>query len=160
MFEIRFATETDVPVILDFIRDFAEYEDSLDQVSADEGSLRKYLFGERKCAEVIIGCRNERPVGFALFFHNFSTFLGKPGMYVEDLFVIPEERGRGYGKRLLAYLARLADKRDCGRLEWAVVEWNQGAMDFYKKIGARPLEEWSIYRLAGHDLRNLAEGAG
>ncbi|MFA6075727.1 MAG: GNAT family N-acetyltransferase [Negativicutes bacterium] len=158
MFDIRFATIEDVPTILKFIRALAEYEHSLDQVSVDERLLRDNLFGTRKCAEVVIAFYDGAPAGFALFFHNFSTFLGKPGLYLEDLYVLPEMRGRGCGKKLLSRMAQLAVERGCGRLEWGVIDWNQTAIDFYKSIQARVLDEWTIYRVSGADLQTLASG--
>jgi len=145
-----------VPVILGFIRDLAVYEKLLHEVEADEESLRKNLF-EKNYAEVIIGELDGIPVGFALFFHNFSTFLGKPGIYLEDLYVKEEFRGRGFGKKLLARLAELAVERDCGRLDWWVLDWNQPAIDFYLSIGAVPMDEWTTFRLSGEALRKLAE---
>jgi len=159
MFEIRFATIDDVPTILKFVKALAEYELSSDQVSADEQLLRANLFGVRKCAEVVIAFFDGAPAGFALFFHNFSTFLGKPGLYLEDLFVIPEMRGRGCGKKLLGRVAQLAVERECGRLEWGVVDWNPTAIDFYKSIRGRAMDEWTIYRVSGADLQALARGS-
>ena len=122
-----------------------------------EEILKESLFGERKNAEVIIGYYNKEPVGFALFFHNFSTFLGKNGIYLEDLYVKPEMRGKGFGKTLLSHLAKLAKERDCGRLEWWVLDWNKPAIDFYKKIGAKPMDEWTVFRLTGEDLDKTAK---
>lgn len=155
-FEIRQATEADVPVILRFIRALAEYEKLSHKVVATEESLRRTLFGNPRFAEVILGYEDGEPVGFALFFHNYSTFLGRPGIYLEDLFVDPNRRGRGYGKALLAHLARLARDRDCGRVEWAVLDWNTPSIDFYKSLGAVPLDDWIIFRLTGEALERSA----
>jgi len=147
MFAIRAATEGDVPLILQFIRDLAEYERLSDKVIATEERLRASLFGSPRFAEVIIAEEDAAPVGFALFFHNYSTFLAQPGIYLEDLFVKPEARGRGYGKALLMRLAQLARERGCGRVEWAVLNWNQPSIDFYKALGAVPMDEWTVFRL-------------
>ena len=156
MFEIRFATVEDVPTVLRFVKGLAEHELTLDRVSATEQLLSANLFGTRKCAEVIIAFYDGIPAGFALFFHNFSTFLGKPGLYLEDLYVVPEMRGRGCGKKLLGWLAKLAIERECGRLEWGVVDWNPTAIEFYKSIRARAMDEWTVYRVSGSDLQDLA----
>jgi GNAT superfamily N-acetyltransferase len=156
-FTIRFATERDVPLILQFIRGLAEYEKLTHEVTATEELLRQTLFGERHVAEVIIGDSEGEPVGFALFFHNFSTFLGRPGIYLEDLFVKPEMRGRGFGRVLLTYLAKLAKERNCGRVEWSVLDWNEPAIGFYKSLGAVPMDEWTIYRLTGEALERQAQ---
>ena len=155
-FEIRQATEADVPVILRFIRALAEYEKLSHKVIATEESLRRTLFGNPRFAEVILGYEDGEPVGFALFFHNYSTFLGRPGIYLEDLFVDPDRRGRGYGKALLAHLARLARDRDCGRVEWAVLDWNAPSIQFYKSLGAVSLDDWIIFRLTGEALERSA----
>ena len=155
-FQIRQATEEDVPLILHFIRALAEYERMADRVVANEEKLRRTLFGNPRFAEVVIAEEDGKPVGFALFFHNYSTFLAAPGIYLEDLFVEPEVRGRGYGKALLAHLARLAKERECGRVEWAVLEWNQPSIDFYRRIGAASLDDWRIFRLTGAALDALA----
>jgi GNAT superfamily N-acetyltransferase len=155
-FRIEKASETDVPLILSFIRQFAEYEHLAHTVTATEATLRESLFGPRPCAEVVIAYANDTPVGFALFFQNFSTFLGRSGIYLEDLFVIPEARGRGYGRALLVHLAKLASERRCGRLEWSVLNWNEGAIRFYRNLGAVPMNEWTIYRVAGEALSRLA----
>ncbi|HEX7150346.1 MAG TPA: GNAT family N-acetyltransferase [Thermoanaerobaculia bacterium] len=152
---IRTATIDDVPLILRFIRDLATYEKLAHAVVATEETLRETLFTKRY-AEVVIAEHDGQPAGFALFFHNYSTFLGKPGIYLEDLFVRPEMRGLGYGKALLAHLAALAVERNCGRVEWAVLDWNDPAMNFYKSLGASPVDEWTIFRLTGDALRNLA----
>jgi GNAT superfamily N-acetyltransferase len=155
-FQIRKAGESDVPVVLDFIRKLAEYEKLAHEVVATEELLRKYLFGEDRVAEVVIGYYHGLPVGFALYFYNFSTFLGRPGIYLEDLFVLEQYRGKGFGKTLLAYLARMALERNCGRLEWAVLDWNEPSIYFYKSLGARLLEEWIINRVTGESLEKLA----
>src|SRR5438874_2043955 len=154
--EIREATEADVPLILQFIRDLAVYEKLAHKVVVTEEKLRQTLFANPRFAEVIFVSENGIEVGFALFFHNYSTFLGQPGIYLEDLFVKPETRGRGYGKALLAHLARLAKERGCGRLEWAVLNWNTPSVDFYKSLGAVPLDDWKIFRLTGDALDRLA----
>ena len=151
------ATHRDVPLILTFIRGLAEYEKMPDQVTATEDGLRASLFGPRPSAEVVIGYVGDEPAGFALFFHNYSTFLGQPGIYLEDLFVVPAWRGSGLGRRLLTHLATLAVTRGCGRLEWSVLDWNEPAIGFYKKLGARPMDEWTIFRVTGDALRQLAK---
>ena len=155
-FEIKPATIEDVPLILSFIKKLAVYERLAHEAVATEEILRETLFGERREAEVIIGYYQNKPVCFALFFHSFSTFLGRPGIYLEDLFVDEEQRGKGFGKALLVYLARLAVERDCGRLEWAVLNWNEPAIKFYQSLGARPMDEWTVYRLTGETLKALA----
>ncbi len=154
-FIIRFAGESDVPLILNFIKELAEYEKLLDEVTATEELLRESLF-EKKAAEVVFGEYQGTPVGFALFFMNFSTFLGRPGIYLEDLYVKPEMRGRGFGKILLTFLANLAVERGCGRFEWSCLDWNKPAINFYKSMGAIPMEDWTIYRLTGKPLMELA----
>lgn len=154
---IRPATRDDVPLVLQFIRDLARYEKLEHEVSASEAELREALFGERRHAEVVFACSDGNPVGFALFFHNFSTFKGRPGIYLEDLFVRPEARGRGIGKRLLAHLARTAVERRCARLEWAVLDWNEPSIGFYRSLGAVPMDEWTIFRLTGAALERLAD---
>ena len=156
---IRPATIADVPQILAFIRELAEYEKMLDEVAATEADLRLQLFGARPHAECVIAELGGRPAGFALFFHNFSTFLAKPGLYLEDLYVKPELRGKGVGKQLLAHLASLALRRGCGRVEWAVLDWNKPAIDFYQGIGAQMMESWKINRLTGKALEKLAAEA-
>lgn len=156
--EIRFATEDDAPLVLAFIKRLAEYERLSHEVVATEEILRETLFGERRLAEVLLGYAEGEPATFALFFHNFSTFLGKPGIYLEDLFVTPEHRGFGFGKAMLRYLARLAKERNCGRLEWWVLDWNEDAIRFYKSLGAVPMDEWTVYRVAGDALDSLAAG--
>lgn len=153
---IRYAIEADVPLILDFIRKLAEYENMLDQVVADEKTLRTWLF-EKRSAEVIFVLEQGKEVGFALFFHNFSTFLGRSGIYLEDLFVLPEYRGKGHGLALIKWLANTAVKRGCGRLEWCCLDWNQPSIDFYKNLGAVPMDQWSTYRVTGDTLAALAQ---
>lgn len=154
---IRGARPADVPVILRFIQGLAEYEKLADACVATEAALAATLFGERPSAEVLLAFWAGTPVGFALFFHNYSTFLAKPGIYLEDLFVEPEYRGKGLGKALLQELARLALERDCGRLEWSVLDWNEPSINFYKSLGAVPLEEWTIYRVTGDALAALGQ---
>lgn len=151
----RSAERKDVPLILEFIRALAEYEHMADQVVADEATLEEWLFDRRK-AEVIFAVLEGKEVGFALFFHNFSTFLGRAGLYLEDLFVLPEVRGRGVGKAILKHLAALAVERGCGRLEWWCLDWNEPSIAFYRSLGAEPMSDWTVYRLAGDTLRNLA----
>jgi GNAT superfamily N-acetyltransferase len=153
---LKMATEQDVPLILTFIKALAEYERLADAVIATEDGLRETLFGERPYAECVIARVKGQPAGFALFFHNYSTFLGRPGIYLEDLFVKPEHRGQGVGRALLRFLARLAQERNCGRLEWSVLDWNESAIGFYKSLGAIPLEEWTIFRLKDEALSRLA----
>jgi GNAT superfamily N-acetyltransferase len=153
---IREATESDVPLILQFIRDLAEYEKLAHLVVATEKQLHDTLFASSPYAEVLIAEEDGTPAGFALFFYNFSTFLAQPGIYLEDLFVKPEYRGRGYGKALLSRLARIAHERNCGRVEWAVLDWNEPSIAFYKSLGAQPMEEWQTFRLTGEPLEKLA----
>jgi GNAT superfamily N-acetyltransferase len=153
---LRAATHEDVPLILGFIRDLAEYERLLDQVVADEAMIAANLFGERPQAEVVIAEHDGQPAGFALFFHNFSTFRGRRGLYLEDLFVRPECRGFGIGKALLSHLARLAVERGCARFEWSVLDWNAPAIGFYQSLGARLLDDWRVCRLDGDALAQLA----
>jgi GNAT superfamily N-acetyltransferase len=155
---IRAATAADVAEILDFIRALADYEHLSEQAIATAADLTAALFGPRPYAEVLFACVAGRAVGFALFFHNFSTFLGKPGIYLEDLFVRPEARGLGAGKRLLEQLARLALERGCGRLDWAVLDWNEPSIGFYQSLGAVALDDWTTYRLSGAALARLADG--
>lgn len=155
-FKIRFAKEKDVALILDFIKELADYEKLLHEVVATEEILMESLF-VRKAAEVIIAEYKGEPIGFALFFHNFSTFLGRPGIYLEDLYIRPEMRGRGYGKTLLSFLARLALERNCGRFEWWCIDWNEPSIEFYKSIGAEPMDEWTVYRVHGNALTDLAK---
>jgi GNAT superfamily N-acetyltransferase len=154
--EIRPATEADVPLILTLIRELADYERLSHEVVATEEALRDSLFRERRFAEVLLGYRDGRPAGFALFFHSFSTFLGKPGIYLEDLYVRPEFRGAGIGRAMLVHLARLARERGCGRLEWSVLDWNEPAIGFYKSLGASPVSGWTVYRVTGEALEALA----
>jgi GNAT superfamily N-acetyltransferase len=154
---IRPASRADLPLIAQFIRDLAEYERLADEVRFDEAELGERLFGPRPYAEVLIGEIDGIPQGFALFFHNFSTFEGKPGVYLEDLFVRPEARGSGLGKALLAALAQIAIERDCARLEWWVLDWNEPAIGFYKKLGAKPMDEWTTFRVEGDALKSLAD---
>ncbi|QIN79243.1 GNAT family N-acetyltransferase [Rubrobacter marinus] len=156
--EIRAATEEDVGLVLSFIRELAEYEGLSHEVVATEDVLRDSLFGERTGAEVVICHHEGTPAGFALFFHNFSTFLGRPGLYLEDLYVKPEMRGRGLGRALLVHLARVARERGCGRLEWSVLDWNEPAIKLYRGIGATPMDEWTVYRVTGRALEDLAAG--
>jgi len=157
---IRPATERDVPVILSLIRELAAYERLSEQCVATEDDIRRALFSSRPVAEAVIGESEGQPVGFALFFHTFSTFLGRAGLYLEDLYVRPAYRGRGFGRRLLAHLARLAVERGCGRLEWAVLDWNELAIKSYRRAGAVAMDDWTIYRLTGKDLERLAGEAG
>ena len=158
-FAIRHAEAQDVPLIRSFVAKLADYEKLAHELEATEESLRAAMFGPHRYAEVIFGEAHGRAVGFALFFHNFSTFVGKPGLYLEDLFVDPEARGRGYGKALMAYLAQLAVQRGCGRFEWSVLDWNEPSIAFYRRLGARPLDAWTVYRLSGEALRRVAEDA-
>ena len=156
MMTIRPAEEKDCGIILEFIRGLAEYERMSDQVVATEELLREWIF-EKKKAEVLFVCEEEKPVGFALFFHNFSTFLGRAGIYLEDLFVFPAYRGKGYGKALLKRLAQITVERGCGRLEWACLDWNKPSIDFYHSLGAATMDEWTTYRLTGDALREAAK---
>ena len=154
---IRQAVEADVPLVAALIRELAEFERLLHEVTLTEAALRDALFGERPYAEVAIAeDERELPLGFALFFHTYSTFLGRPGLYLEDLFVRPRHRGAGVGSALLRHLARLAERRGCARLEWAVLDWNEAAIDFYRRLGARPNAGWTVYRLDGEALQRLA----
>jgi len=153
---IRSATPADISLIGQFIRDLAEYEKLAHEVRFDEAVMAQKLFGPRPFAEVLIGEIDGTPQGFALFFHNFSTFEGRPGIYLEDLFVRPDARGSGLGKALLGKLAALAVERDCARLEWSVLDWNTPAIDYYKALGARPMDEWTVYRVDGDALTGLA----
>jgi GNAT superfamily N-acetyltransferase len=156
-FSIRPATEDDVPTVLQFIRELAEYEKLSHEVTATEEQLRAELFGEARRAEILLPCANGIVVGFALFFHNFSTFLGKPGLYVEDLFIRPAFRGKGYARALMIQLARIARERGCGRFEWAVLDWNEPATEFYRSLGASSMSEWTIQRVTGSELEALAD---
>jgi GNAT superfamily N-acetyltransferase len=155
-FQIRLAERTDVATILALICELAEYERAPDEVVATEDQLRENLFGPRPAAEVLIGEEAGEPVCFALFFHNFSTWMGRPGLYLEDLFVRPAVRGKGYGRALLVRLAQLAHERGCGRMEWAVLDWNEPAINFYRSLGAAPNEEWTIFRLTRDKIEKLA----
>ena len=155
-FTITNATRADVPTILGFIRQLAAYEHLENEVVATEALLEEWLFDKEK-AEVLIGREGDTPVGFALYFHNFSTFLGRAGIYLEDLFVLEEYRGRGYGKALLRRLAQITVERGCGRLEWCCLDWNQPSIDFYRSLGAVPMSDWTVYRLTGDTLRNMAK---
>lgn len=154
--KIMSASDRHVPLILQMIRDLAEYERMSDQVVATEAGLHEVLFGPSPQAEVLIAYADDRPAGFALFFHNFSTFVGRRGLYLEDLFVKPEFRGLGVGRRLLTELARIAVQRNCGRFEWSVLDWNEPAIGFYRKLGAEMMKEWRIFRLKGDALKQLA----
>jgi GNAT superfamily N-acetyltransferase len=155
-FTIKPATKKDVPVIFAFIKKLADYERLSHEVVASEELLQRTLFGQRRTAEVAIGYFKNEPVGFVLFFHNFSTFLGRPGIYIEDLFVEEIYRRRGFGGALLVHVAKLAAVRDCGRLEWSVLDWNEPAINFYQKLGAVPMQEWTVFRITGANLRRLA----
>jgi len=156
-FLIKETTTSDIPLILNFIKGLAEYEKLAHKVVATEDGLRETLFENNPKAEVIFGVYKNEPVAFALFFHNYSTFLGRPGIYLEDLYVKPEYRGKGFGKVMLSYLAKLAKDRKCGRLEWSVLDWNEPALKFYKTIGARKMDEWTTQRLDGDALEELAK---
>ncbi|HEX5229920.1 MAG TPA: GNAT family N-acetyltransferase [Bryobacteraceae bacterium] len=160
MIRIRPATEHDVPLILKFIRDLAEYEKLSHMVVITEANIREHVFGTNPVAEVLIAYWNDRPVGYALFLRNFSTFLGQAGIYLEDLFVEPDHRGKGIGKALLKRLAEIAVERDYGRLEWAVLDWNTPSIEFYRSLGAQALSEWNVYRLTGDALMRLALSDG
>ena len=155
-FEIRPAHVNDVPIILQLIRDLAHYERAPDEVVATEEQLADVLFGERPVAEVLLAFERGSPVGFAVYFYNFSTWLGRPGLYLEDLFVRPEKRGKGYGRSLLVELARIARDRGCGRMEWAVLNWNEPAIKFYRALGAKPMDEWTVFRLTRDEIAGLA----
>jgi len=157
-FEIRTTTEADVPIILSLIRELAEYERAPDAVVATEPGLREVLFGPNRSAEVLLALENGEPIGFAVYFYNFSTWLGRPGLYLEDLFVRPDVRGKGYGRALLERLAQIAQERGCGRMEWAVLDWNEPAIQFYRKLGAEPMNEWTVFRLTREGIAKLANG--
>ena len=157
-FTIRPATIADIAVILELIRALATYERAPNEVTATEKDLEEVLFGKKPAAEVLLAFENERAVGFAVFFHNFSTWLGRPGLYLEDLFVRPEDRGKGYGRALLIELAKIARDRRCGRMEWAVLDWNEPAIQFYRKLGAKPMHEWTVFRLTRDEIAKLADG--
>ena len=156
-FEIRPAHVEDVPIILELIRDLATYERAPDEVTATEEQLVDVLFGERPTAEVLLAFEGQSPVGFAVYFYNFSTWLGRPGLYLEDLFINPEKRGKGYGRALLVELAKIARDRECGRLEWAVLDWNEPAIKFYRTLGAKPMHEWTVFRLTRDGIARLAD---
>jgi GNAT superfamily N-acetyltransferase len=159
-FEIRTTTETDVPVILSLIRELADYERAPDAVVTTEAGLREVLFGPKHSAEVLLALEDREPVGFAVYFYNFSTWLGRPGLYLEDLFVRPSVRGKGYGRALLERLAQIAQERGCGRMEWAVLDWNDPAIQFYRKLGAEPMTEWTVFRLTEDGITRLASRSG
>ncbi len=150
------ATERDIPLILEFVRGLAEYEKHLDRVEATEERIRKTIFGAEPAAHVLFAYENDTAVGFAVFFYTYSTFVGLPGLYLEDLYVKPEARGKGVGRALLRFLARLAKEKECWRIEWAVLHWNESAIRFYKGLGAIPMDEWDVYRLSGAELDLLA----
>jgi GNAT superfamily N-acetyltransferase len=156
-FKIRAATIVDVPIILELIRALATYERAPNEVRATEDQLVDVLFGKKPAAEVLLAFEDDNPIGFAVFFHNFSTWLGRPGLYLEDLFVKPEHRGKGYGRGLLVHLGKIAHDRGCGRMEWAVLNWNEPAIEFYKKLGAKSLDEWKIFRLNREGIARLVE---
>jgi GNAT superfamily N-acetyltransferase len=155
-FNIRPAHVEDVPVILELIRDLATYERAPNDVTATEEQLVDVLFGERPAAEVLLAFEDQSPVGFAVYFYNFSTWLGRPGLYLEDLFVKPDMRGKGYGRALLVELAKIARDRQCGRMEWAVLDWNEPAIKFYRALGAKPMDEWTVFRLTRDGIASLA----
>jgi GNAT superfamily N-acetyltransferase len=157
-FEIRPARVEDVPIVLELIRDLATYERAPKEVTATEEELVDVLFGARPAAEVLLAFEGQSPVGFAVFFHNFSTWLGRAGLYLEDLFVKPEKRGKGYGRALLVELAKIARDRGCGRMEWAVLDWNEPAIKFYRSLGAKPMDEWTVFRLTRDGIAKLASG--
>jgi GNAT superfamily N-acetyltransferase len=156
-FTIRPATIADVPVILNLIRELATYERAPNEVTATEEQLVDVLFGKKPAAEVLLAFEDKTPAGFAVFFHNFSTWLGRPGLYLEDLFVRPEQRGKGYGRALLVDLAKIARERGCGRMEWAVLDWNEPAIEFYHKLSAKPMNEWTVFRLTRDGIAKLAD---
>ena len=156
-FQIRPARLEDVPIILQLIHDLATYERAPDEVTATEQQLVDVLFGERPAAEVLLAFEGESPVGFAVYFYNFSTWLGRAGLYLEDLFVNPDQRGKGYGRALLVELAKIARDRECGRLEWAVLDWNEPAIKFYRTLGAKPMHEWTVFRLTRDGIAGLAD---
>ena len=158
-FQIRTARVEDALIILELIRDLATYERAPEEVIATEEQLVDVLFGKRPAAEVLLAFEGNSPVGFALFFHNFSTWLGRPGLYLEDLFVKPKKRGKGYGRALLVELAKIARDRGCGRMEWAVLDWNEPAIKFYRTLGAKPMDEWTVFRLTRDGIAKLAKAA-
>lgn len=155
-FQIRSAGRKDIPIILQLIRDLATYERAPNDVVATEDGLLEVLFGNKPAAEVRLAFEGDTPVGFAVFFHNFSTWIGRPGLYLEDLFVKPQHRGKGYGRALLVDLAKIARERGCGRMEWAVLDWNDPAIQFYRKLGAQPMDEWTVFRLTREGIGTLA----
>ena len=159
IFQIRPARVEDVPIILQLIRDLATYERAPQEVTATEEQLLDVLFGERPAADVLLAFEGKSPVGFAVYFYNFSTWLGRPGLYLEDLFVKPENRGKGYGRALLVELAKIARDRGCGRMEWAVLDWNEPAINFYRSLGAKPMDEWTVFRLTRDGIARLADAA-
>ncbi len=150
------ATEQDIPLILEFVRGLAQYEKHLERVEATEDRIRKTLFGAEPAAQVVFAYDNDTPVGYAIFFYTYSSFVALPGIYLEDLFVKPEARGKSVGRELLRYLARVAREKGCSRIEWAVLNWNEPAIGFYKRLGAVPMDEWDVYRLSGNELDRLA----
>ncbi len=152
----RYAERKDTALILRFVKELAAYEKMLDEVIADEATLEEWIFDKQK-AEVLFACIDDKEIGFALFFHNFSTFLGRSGLYLEDLYVLPEYRGNGYGKRMLKKLASIAVERKCGRMEWWCLDWNKQSIDFYLSLGAESMSDWTVYRLSGDTLKKLAE---
>lgn len=153
--KIRNATKEDVPLIVQFIKEIADYEKLSHEVIATESIVFESLFGKEKSAEVVIGEFENKPVGYAIFFHNFSTFLGRKGLYLEDLFVRPEYRGKGFGKKLLLHLVKIAKERNCGRMEWSVLNWNTPAIEFYQSLGAKPMDGWTVYRLDSDTISKL-----
>lgn len=155
-FEIKPATKQDIPLLLEFIKELAEYEKLSHEVVATEEILTESFFGAKTHVEAIIGYLNEKPVTFAIFFHNFSSFLGRPGIYLEDLFVKPEARGKGLGQKMLTHIATIAKSRNCGRFEWSVLDWNETAIGFYKRLGAKPMDEWTVFRVTGNALDELS----
>ena len=156
---IRPARVQDVPIILQLIRDLATYERAPDQVTATEEQLVDVLFGDKPAADVLLAFEGDSPVGFAVYFYNFSTWLGRAGLYLEDLFVKPQDRGKGYGRALLVELAKIARDRGCGRMEWAVLDWNEPAIKFYRALGAQPMHEWTVFRLTSEEIAKLADAA-
>ncbi|GAB4345456.1 MAG: GNAT family N-acetyltransferase [Flammeovirgaceae bacterium] len=155
-FYLKEATEQDIPLLLAFIQELADYEKLSDEAKATPESLKKWMFGSIPYAFGLIGYEQDKPIAFAIYFHNFSTFMGKPGIYLEDVFVKPEFRGKGYGKTILSFLAKKAVENDFGRVEWSVLDWNKPSIEFYKSIGAYPMDEWTVFRLTGENMRKLA----
>ena len=155
--DIRPASVDQTPLILKLIKELAVYEKLLDIVITTEEDLKETLFGKNKAAEVVIGYYNDKPVGYALFFYNYSSFAGRPGLYIEDIYVRQEHRGKGFGKAFLVYLARIAKENKCGRMEWAVLDWNEPSIEFYKKLGAIPMDEWTVFRLSRDAVEKLAD---